>query len=115
MPADRPIGLDFGKATETAAMHGDAPVIDSHNDTIVAHIRRGNYSFFGEKVDSHGMSRPMGTIGLLRGPQEPRPGASSTIGRLVDHIELLKRGFTEAEIRMFLGENTLRVIEAAIG
>ena len=66
----------MGKETEIATLHRDALVIDSHNDTIVAHIRRGNYSFFDEKADSHDASRPNGTIGLTRGPEQPRPGAA---------------------------------------
>jgi len=55
-------------------LHKDALVIDSHNDTIVAHIRRGNASFFsdeGEATQGHS-----GTISFLRGPQSTRPGAA---------------------------------------
>ncbi len=51
----------------------DALVIDSHNDTIVAHIRRGNLSL--ERGEAGHDQRHSGTISFLRGPEEPRPGA----------------------------------------
>ena len=50
------------------ALHRDALVIDSHNDTIVSLIRRGNLSLRGGETPhpyGHG-----GTIQLLRGPLE---------------------------------------------
>ena len=55
-------------------LHEDALVIDAHNDTIVAHIRRGNLSLIqgGEGASE----RHSGTIAALRGHEEPRPGAS---------------------------------------
>ena len=54
-------------------LHHEALVIDGHNDTIVAHIRRGNYSLHG---GSRGAStRHTGTIAFLRGAEAPRPGA----------------------------------------
>jgi hypothetical protein len=34
---------------EALALHRDALVIDSHNDSIVAHIRRGNLGLGGEQ------------------------------------------------------------------
>lgn len=50
-------------------LHRDALVIDSHNDTIVSLIRRGNLSLRGEDAPHpHGHG---GTIQLLRGPLEP--------------------------------------------
>src|SRR5512137_2671866 len=59
-------------------LHRQALVIDSHNDTIVAHIRRGNYSL---EVGAAGAAeRSSGVIAFLRGPEEPRPGA--------DHIQI---------------------------
>jgi membrane dipeptidase len=47
--------------------------IDSHNDTIVAHIRRGNYSL--ERGEEGAGARADGMIAFLRGPEAPRPGA----------------------------------------
>jgi len=58
----------------TDALHRDALVVDSHNDTIVAHIRRGNWSIArggGETIED----RP-GVIAFLRGGEAPRPGAA---------------------------------------
>ncbi len=54
-------------------LHRDALVIDSHADTIVAYIMRGNLSFFGGK-----RTPPWrGTIEHLRGIAGPRPGAAN--------------------------------------
>ncbi|MCZ6676348.1 MAG: dipeptidase [Candidatus Poribacteria bacterium] len=47
-------------------LHQDALVIDSHNDTIVTHIRRGNLSISGRTVPNR--IRHNGTIAYLRGP-----------------------------------------------
>ncbi|AWT60058.1 MAG: hypothetical protein DF168_01257 [Candidatus Moanabacter tarae] len=48
----------------TQFIHNDALVIDSHNDTIVSHIRRGNLSLAGRETnDFHS-----GTVLSLRGP-----------------------------------------------
>jgi membrane dipeptidase len=54
-------------------LHRDALVIDSHNDTIVAHIRRGNLSF--ERGREGTGARHHGVISFLRGREAPRPGA----------------------------------------
>jgi membrane dipeptidase len=54
--------------------HRDALVIDSHNDTIVAHIRRGNLSL--SQIRDGTREYHSSTIALLRGHEEPRPGAS---------------------------------------
>jgi hypothetical protein len=54
-------------------LHSDALVIDTHNDTIVAHIRRGNRSL--ERGDAGSADRHSGTIAFLRGRESPRPGA----------------------------------------
>ena len=71
---------------EIAALHRDALVIDSHNDTIVAHIRRGNCSYFDDDADSYDPSsgeamlkqhHTLGTIVQTRGPEQPRPGAAA--------------------------------------
>ena len=53
-------------------LHENALVVDSHADSIVAYIMRGNLSFFGgeRKVPWKG------TIEFLRGAGDPRPGAS---------------------------------------
>ena len=58
---------------EAEELTRQALVIDSHNDTIVAHIRRGNLSFSGGDSPL-GPERP-GTIAFLRGREQPRPGA----------------------------------------
>jgi membrane dipeptidase len=55
-------------------LHKEAIVIDSHNDTIVAHIRRGNMSL--ERGHEGQTGRHSGTIAFLRGYEDPRPGAS---------------------------------------
>ena len=55
------------------AFHHEALVIDGHNDTIVAHIRRGNYSLHAGP--SGAATRHAGTITFLRGAEAPRPGA----------------------------------------
>lgn len=52
-----------------------ALVIDSHNDTIVAHIRRGNYGL--EEGPAGAEARRSGTIAFLRGDEEPRAGAAT--------------------------------------
>ena len=41
-------------------LHKEALLIDSHNDTIVAHILKGGYSFFGE--GTRGQDNPPGMI-----------------------------------------------------
>jgi len=55
-------------------LHENALVIDSHNDTTVAHIRRGNLSL--EKGQEDTDKRHSGTIDFLRGHEDPRPGAN---------------------------------------
>jgi len=69
-------------------LHRQALVIDSHNDTIVAHIRRGNYSL--EVGAARAAERSSGVIAFLRGPEEPRPGA--------DHIQINLPKMREAGI-----------------
>lgn len=54
-------------------LHKNALVIDSHNDTIVAHIRRGNLSL--ERGQEGSETRSSGTIAFLRGHEDPREGA----------------------------------------
>ncbi len=70
---------------EGAALQKDALVVDSHNDTIVAHIRRGNRSFFDESAGPNEtpsgdafmrLYHTLGTVGQIRGPEAPRPGAA---------------------------------------
>ena len=61
-------------------LHRDALLIDSHNDTLVAHIRRGNLSLSDRdpQPKPHGMfdrDRRSGIISFLRGREAPRPGA----------------------------------------
>jgi len=55
-------------------LHRNALIIDSHNDTIVAHIRRGNWSL--ERGQEGSETRSSGTIAFLRGHEEPREGAA---------------------------------------
>ncbi len=51
-------------STKSQSIHNDALVIDSHNDTIVSHIRRGNLSLSGEgRGKGHS-----GTVAYFRGP-----------------------------------------------
>jgi len=54
-------------------LHESALVIDSHNDTIVAHIRRGNLSL--SRGEEGSAARWDGTIAFFRGPGAPREGA----------------------------------------
>ncbi|MBC7235921.1 MAG: membrane dipeptidase [Chloroflexi bacterium] len=63
---------------DAARLLSEALVIDTHNDTIVAHIRRGNYSLFadGEAARQGAEARHAGTISFLRGSEAPRPGAN---------------------------------------
>jgi len=56
------------------ALQERALVIDSHNDTIVAHIRRGNFGL--EEGPEGAAARRSGTITFLRGDEEPRAGAA---------------------------------------
>src|SRR5512147_3080084 len=56
------------------ALQESALVIDSHNDTIVAHIRRGNFGL--EEGPEGAAARRSGTIAFLRGDEEPRSGAA---------------------------------------
>lgn len=51
-----------------AALHEDAFVIDTHNDSIVSHIRRGHLSF-SEGENDH-LAHLGGTVHHLRGPLE---------------------------------------------
>lgn len=48
-----------------AALHASSLVIDTHNDSIVSHIRRGNQSFADAEQQGPGHD---GVIGWLRGP-----------------------------------------------
>ena len=47
-------------------LHNEALVIDSHNDTIVGHIRRGNVSIADKETPDR--IRHDGTIAYMRGP-----------------------------------------------
>ena len=59
---------------DSRALQESALVIDSHNDTIVAHIRRGNFGL--EEGPAGAAARRSGTIAFLRGDEEPRSGAA---------------------------------------
>ncbi len=52
--------------TQIFELHEQALVIDSHNDAIVAHIRRGNVSLTDENAQN--ATDRVGTIAYLRGP-----------------------------------------------
>lgn len=56
-------------ATSIRDLHNQSLVIDSHNDAIVAHIRRGNISLANEQIA--GSVEHIGTIAYLRGPVPP--------------------------------------------
>lgn len=53
-------------------LHQDALVIDSHNDSIVSHIRRGNLSITGRSAPA--LADLGGTVQYLRGPLEAEAG-----------------------------------------
>ena len=55
-------------AEEWQTLHRDALVIDSHNDSIVSHIRRGNLSLSGQEKPH--LKEREGTVAYLRGPLE---------------------------------------------
>ena len=54
--------------TEVDRLHRHGLVIDSHNDTIVSHIRRGNLSITGREAPH--LAHLSGTVSDLRGPLE---------------------------------------------
>ncbi len=56
-------------STAILDFHTQSLVIDSHNDAIVAHIRRGNVNLADEQVQDAAL--PNGTIAYLRGPVPP--------------------------------------------
>ncbi len=56
----------MGSGIDVNAFHRDALVIDSHNDTIVSHIRRGNLGLSGQPAVDR--DRRSGTVAYLRGP-----------------------------------------------
>ena len=61
-----------------AALHRDALVVDSHNDSIVLHIRMGNVSFSAHPLDGTSpLSTHHGAIRYLRGPM-PRSEVTPT-------------------------------------
>lgn len=72
------------------SLHSDALVIDSHNDSIVSHIRRGNLSF-GAGGNAH-LRHLSGTVQLLRGPLETEAYAWN--GQVT--FEKLRRGGIDA-------------------
>lgn len=59
--------------TQISELHAQSLVIDSHNDAIVAHIRRGNVSLADENAQNP--TDPVGTIAYLRGPVPPEEEA----------------------------------------
>ena len=68
------LGANIRRITmDYTAFQKDALLVDSHNDTIVAHIRRGNWSL--ETGERDAAERRAGTIEFLRGRERARPGA----------------------------------------
>lgn len=61
------------ESTYIKDLHSNSIVIDSHNDSIVAHIRRGNISLADENTKNQSQHR--GTIAYLRGPVPPEEDA----------------------------------------
>ena len=58
---------------DSSTLHRNALVIDSHNDTLVAHIRRGNLSL--ERGPEGSDTRSSGLIAFLRQHEDPREGS----------------------------------------
>lgn len=63
----------MSESTSTLDLHTQSLVIDSHNDAIVAHIRRGNISLADEQ--SKNPDQHSGTIAYLRGRVPPEEDA----------------------------------------
>ena len=63
----------MSESTSTQDLHAQSLVIDTHNDAIVAHIRRGNISMADENTKNRNQHR--GTIAYLRGPVPPEEDA----------------------------------------
>ena len=63
--------------TQISELHEQALVIDSHNDAIVAHIRRGVGVGLPNPYDENAQNAtdPVGTIAYLRGPVPPEEEA----------------------------------------
>lgn len=61
------------ESTSTQELHTQSLVIDAHNDSIVAHIRRGNISLTDEHTKNRNQHK--GTIAYLRGPVPPEEDA----------------------------------------
>lgn len=64
-------------------LHSESLVIDSHNDAIVAHIRRGNISLANDRVKNP--TQKNGTISYLRGrvpPEEEKIGIQLNIPKM---------------------------------
>ena len=79
------------------------PVVDSDNDTIVAHIRRGQLSLNG--TDAYADRHP-GTIAFLRGHEEPRPGASPIqINLPLMHAGGIDTGFFAIDVTLARGNH----------
>lgn len=74
---------------DAKTLHQDALVIDSHNDTIVSHIRRGNRSL----SEHPNTKRHNGTIAYLRGPLTP---PSSDIDIQINFPNMKKGGINAA-------------------
>ncbi len=70
-------------STSYLDLHSESLVIDSHNDAIVAHIRRGNISLANDQVNNP--IQKGGTISYLRGkvpPEEEKIGIQLNIPKM---------------------------------
>ncbi len=63
----------MSESTTIQDLHTQSLVIDSHNDSIVAHIRRGNITLTDENTKNR--NQHSGTIAYLRGPVPPEEDA----------------------------------------
>jgi len=74
---------------DAANLTKEALVIDSHNDTIVAHIRAGRKSLFGDAAGT--APQEFSTIEMLRGPMSP-----SALGFQIDFCRMAAAGIDAA-------------------
>ncbi len=63
----------MSESTSIQDLHKQSIIIDAHNDSIVAHIRRGNITLADENTKNQNQYR--GTIAYLRGPVPPEEDA----------------------------------------
>ena len=71
---------------DSTQLHEESLVIDLHNDTLVAHIRRGNWSLADGQRGAG--ARHTGMIAFLRGHEPPREGADE----IQINLDKMRRG-----------------------